>query len=762
MTTPLDALVAAVRDAASYNSEAEAPPEAVVWCDANQEFLPLIPALRDQLPELLTYGDFDATARTGPAVWLRATLAGAVSSMDIPDNVTPIVYLPGVGRETLKSADDCPVLLQPLVWYTVAGTLFGHVNGKDWTLRGFLTSSRGPLKVVIAEDNATRAVLAKAAPRFCSRPVEDLRGKLWDADQMNALLAPDLAANMLDWIDGAFTGAVDSNRFAAFASIAVKQLKFDPNKLSPQDAVRRLAKREGRWAEVWGRFAASTGFEVVVNYLRQEEPETLFEHSENRDSYPRLNAYEEAELREALLSLAELPHEDAKRRLVELDDEHAWRRETVWARRGEAPLARALAYTAKVAVAKPLPSHDGKALAEAYVTEGADVDWAAMCALAAAPREIDREAVTTALRAVYLPWAEAGAMSLQELIRIGRVKLATLPDAEQEATTILFVDGLRMDIARELVRRLEAEGVKVLLNWMWSGFPTVTATCKPMVSPVAAILEGPPSTSDVLPLSPDGKPATKPVLFKLMEAQGWETGSSLLPDTKLWSETGRFDEEGHALGARLAERLSAGIRDTVDRIVQLARSGRSLRVVTDHGWVLMPGGLPHAALDVGLVEPHGKRTRCALVKAKAETSYLQIPWTWNPGVWVATATGVRSFFANYEYAHGGVSPQECIIPVLEVASDSAKRTISILQAKWEGLRLRIQVENGADSNADLRLGSETSGPSLIKGGRVLDEQGRTSFLVSDEHDGEIACIVVLDDDDRVLAHRMLTVGGELT
>ena len=63
MTTPLDALVAAVRDAASYNAAAEAPPEAVLWCDANQEFLPLLPALRERLPELLTYGDFDAATR---------------------------------------------------------------------------------------------------------------------------------------------------------------------------------------------------------------------------------------------------------------------------------------------------------------------------------------------------------------------------------------------------------------------------------------------------------------------------------------------------------------------------------------------------------------------------------------------------------------------------------------------------------------------------------------------------------------------------
>ena len=502
MTTPLDTLAAALRDAASYNAAAEAPPEAVLWCDGKQEFLPLLPALRERLPELLTYGDFDAATRTGPAVWLRAALARAVSGIDIPERVTPILYLPGVGRETLKGADDCPALLQPLVWYTVAGTLFGHVNGKDWTLRGFLASDRGPLKLGIAEDNATRAALAHAAPRFCSRPVEDLRGKRWDADQLNALLAPDLAADMLDWIDGAFTEAGDPARFAAFANIAEKQLKFGPRKLSPQDAVRRLAKREGRWGEVWGRFAASTGFETVVTYLCLEEPGTLFEHLENRDSYPRLNAQDEKKLRETLLSLADLSPEAAKKRIAELNDEHAWRRETVWARRGEAPLAQALAFIAKVATAKPLPSHDGNALAEAYVAAGADTDWAAMCALAAAPRELDREATTAALRAVYLPWVEAGAVTLQELIRIGKVKLAAPPDAEPEATTILFVDGLRMDLARELVRRLEVEGVKVSLDWMWSGFPTVTATCKPMVSPVASMLGGPSTTSDVLPLSP--------------------------------------------------------------------------------------------------------------------------------------------------------------------------------------------------------------------------------------------------------------------
>ena len=758
--TPLDAMMAALREATSYNAAAEAAPVAIVWCDANREFEPLIPALRDLLPELLTYGDFDLEKRTGPAIWLRAAVVGSIKGVKWPVDATPIIYIPGVGRETLKGAEDCPTLLQPLVWFTVVGSLFGHVNGKDWTLRGFLSAERGSLKLSIADDAATRAALTHAVLRFCKRPIEELRGKRWDADQLNALLAPDLEADILDWIDGGLSEVADKGRFAAFANIAEKELKFDPRKLSRQDAVKRLAKREGRWSNVWSRFSASTGYTSVVGYLGLEEPASLFDHSENRDAYPKLNANAEANLREELRKLADLSETDARQRIVTLETEHGWRRDTVWAGRGESPLAQALAHLAIVASAKSLSQHDGASFAEAYIAEGADIDWAAMSSLAVAPRELDRVAVTAALRAVYLPWLEQSAIALQELVRMGKARLATASFLPTTETTILFVDGFRMDLALRLFELLSKEGLTVNLNWAWSGFPTVTATCKPLVSPVSEMLNGPSTTSDVLPLSPDGKPATKSVLFKLMKSNGWETDDHLLPDGKLWTETGRFDEEGHALGARLAERLAAGIRDTADRVLQIVRSGRSVRIVTDHGWLLMPGGLPVAALDVGLVEPNGKRSRCAMVKPKAQTSYLQVPWSWNSEVSIATATGARSFYASYEYAHGGISPQECVLPILEVSGAGIQRDVSVAKAVWEGHRLRIDITGGADLRVDLRLGAETSGPSMIKGGRVLDEKGRTSFLVDDEHEREKACLVVLDDDGRVLAQRVVTVGGE--
>ena len=39
-------------------------------------------ALRERLPELLTYGDFDLTTRTGPAIWLRAATVGAIEGVE--------------------------------------------------------------------------------------------------------------------------------------------------------------------------------------------------------------------------------------------------------------------------------------------------------------------------------------------------------------------------------------------------------------------------------------------------------------------------------------------------------------------------------------------------------------------------------------------------------------------------------------------------------------------------------------------------------
>jgi hypothetical protein len=181
----------------------------------------------------------------------------------------PILYLAGVARDTLRAAEDCPPLLQPLLWFTVAGSLFGHVNGKDWTLRGFLAAEKGRSKLDVPDDAATRAALAHAPPRFCSRPMEELRGKRWDAD--------------------ALKHAVGARPFGGHARLDGRHV-WTLCRSGPLCGFRR-PRREG--AEI--RSAKTIA----------------------------VNAGEEKRLREELTKVADLAHSDACARLQALEKAHA-------------------------------------------------------------------------------------------------------------------------------------------------------------------------------------------------------------------------------------------------------------------------------------------------------------------------------------------------------------------------------------------------------------------------------------------------------
>src|ERR1700730_18339870 len=322
----------------------------------------------------------------------------------------------------------------------------------------------------------------------------------------------------------------------------------------------------------------------------------------------------ENELRAALVALANLTPEGASASLADFEARHGWRRETIWAKRGEARLAQALEHLAVAAQAGALPAHDAQALAKAYLADGWKADWAALRALDIARTGEDREAVTAALRAVYLPWLDAGAKALQKLASEGEVRFAlpSKPPAPPARAALLFVDGLRMDLAQQLGALLRARGATVQVSCTWSGFPTVTATCKGLASPAAGVLAAAFST-DLIPFY-QGKPAQKPVLLKAIEAAGWSTAESLLSDEPLWREIGRFDERGHGLGADLATQAHDLLIERVDLGLRLARQGRRVRIVTDHGWLLMSGGLPQAQLVAGLTVAGGEGHRVATLK----------------------------------------------------------------------------------------------------------------------------------------------------
>ena len=764
MSTPLAALVAAVRSAADFDDRGEVRPEAVLWCDAPGDFRPLLPALRRALPNLLTLGEYDPALRQGPAVWLRAALGRAVQDVTWSGDAPAILYLPGVGRETLRAAEDCPKTLQLLAWFVVGGAVFGHPNAKDWTLRGFLTAkpAYGGLGLDIPQDEPTRQALAAAAPKLFEMQIEELTGKHLDAPWLQALLAPDLAEDTLAWLGGTLTKETDPLRFTAFQARAKAELKLDPGRVKPETAAVRLLRREKGWDRVWDRFASGGRglHEDVVPLLAAVEPPDMLA---DPTIYAAANALREAELRRELNKLGDVPERAAQEAALQLDADHKDRRSGPWAARGQSRLAFAVKHLAYLAGSPPLPVHDAEALGDAYAKNGWEADDAAIRALeAVAPRPDaiienlteDRAAVVTALRAIYAPWLRRNAETLQRLLKDG----VPAAGAQPACDAILFVDGLRMDLAQRLASVLRDAGARVDFGWRWTGFPTVTATCKPLASPAVGRFQGGDAADTFEPQTSDGKRVIQSILLREQGALGWRTEMTLVATDRCWIEAGHFDKDGHSQGARMADRVDADIAIVAAEALRLVRSGRQLRIATDHGWLLMPDGLPVASLPAGLTETRWRR--CAVVREGAATSVTQLPWTWNPAVHIASAPGIHVFRAGAEYAHGGISPQECIVPELMVMPISAARRITIDVLEWTGMRLHVTANEGGGLTAELRLGRDGEGDSIAGNPRALEADGHVSLLVPDDTLIDRPALLQLrDNGGRVVASRATVVGG---
>lgn len=59
-----------LRDQARHNRNDMVAPAAILWTDKAKAWAPVIAILRTSLP-ILTLGDYQPEALTGPAIWLR-------------------------------------------------------------------------------------------------------------------------------------------------------------------------------------------------------------------------------------------------------------------------------------------------------------------------------------------------------------------------------------------------------------------------------------------------------------------------------------------------------------------------------------------------------------------------------------------------------------------------------------------------------------------------------------------------------------------
>ncbi|GAG44454.1 unnamed protein product, partial [marine sediment metagenome] len=217
-------------------------------------------------------------------------------------------------------------------------------------------------------------------------------------------------------------------------------------------------------------------------------------------------------------------------------------------------------------------------------------------------------------------------------------------------------------------------------------------------------------------------------------------------------EYGEFDKLGHDLQAKLAAQIDDQLELLLERIHGLLESGwKQVRVVTDHGWLLMPGGLPKVSLPKYLTE--SRWARCASIKDNAHVEVPVASWHWNQNERFAFAPGAHCFVKGHEYAHGGVSLQECMVPVLTfvLTAVPAAVTFTIKEVQWLGLRCRVTVEPaGTGLVADLR--TKPSDPdSSVAEPKALDTEGKVGLLVADETlEGTMVSLVIVDASGRIV------------
>jgi hypothetical protein len=766
--TVLDRFVACVRAALdAYDPNVRVAPVALLWPDESAQWSKVIGRIAEYLP-IVSLGDYDPASRRGPAYWVRCVVARSID-VGLHDGTT-VVYLPGVSRSALRAADSCPPALAPIAEMQYRSQWFSHPNNRDWTVRALLSHHERGLALRIADDTETSAALLLSLDRLLDEPIERVAKQVIDADYLLELVNEDPVRSLLRWLDDpqGYRTRADGARWVALVQQCKADYGFDPNLEGEITGARKLGGRKGAWAKVWKRFAETPDlYPGVVEQLRKARPEELI--VENRDAWPQDNENAEDQLRSRLRDFEALTPDGARSEAVQLDTEHGWRRSTVWADLDQAPLAFALEQLVALGevTVDSLAGEDIYALIREFAEWGWRADEAVLRALAAAKDGPDREAVSTAAAAIYRQWLDVGAKVLQNAI--GPMANAHTydpgpPPPTASGTVTVFVDGLRLDVGRRVQARLAGAGLEVSATTSLSALPTVTQTAKPALVPAAkGSLGAGPGLHPANTMT--GTKASIQVLRSLMT----ENGVQVLGPTEVgdpggaaWAEAGEIDHRGHDVGVRLVDYLDEEVGRITARIRELLDAGwQRVEVVTDHGWVLLPGGMEKVELPPATTEV--KKGRCARLKSGATVDVPTVPWFWDPDVRIALAPGVTCFEANKEYEHGGVSAQECIVPRLTVrAGAKAPTTASpeFTKVKWLGLQCRVEF-TGVTGKVVVDLRGLPAEPksSIAEQVKETSTDGKVSLVVSDEdHEGERAHLVLIASDGQILAQREVVVG----
>ena len=776
--TVFDALLNSLQKTADYNRDDSVPPVAVLWPDEKREWEKLVPRLRRVLPQFLTFASYEPSQGSGPAIWLRCVLAGKIEGLSFPKGTVPIIYLPGVSRATLRATDECPHELKPLAELQYRGVIWSQANSKDWTISAYLQTEKGGLHLTVAKDQATTASLRRAVDHLAETPIADLQAKSaageLNGNYFDSLVSEDLVDDLLTWMSQPNETRTrwDVGRWETLCSHCMANYSFHPGREGELAGAEKLGLQpKPVWKTAWKRYCvAPTRYPGLEALLRKAKPTPqggtlLFSAAD--EFWPQDNELEEAKLKKELLDLSAAPLANARQTLVNLEKEHGNRRGWVWAKLNHSPMANAIKHLAALAnlTATPLTGGTLADMVKAYTDGGWKADAAVLDALAAVNKAADQNAVKSAIAHVYQPWLRDAAELFQK-----RVSETPLPGREKprleavpNGTCVLFADGLRYDVGQKFLAMLAGRVGEIQSSHHFVALPSVTPTSKPAVSPVADKIKGTVAGEEFLPcVAHDGKDLTTDRFRKLLADDGvqvlvkQEVGD---PSGKAWTEFGNLDTTGHNEGSGMARHIPDLLTTLVQRVESLLESGwKEVRVVTDHGWLLMPNGLPKSDLPKFLTATRWRR--CAVVKPNATVDLPTFSWFWADDVRVASPPGIDCFMSGEEYNHGGLSLQECVVPQIVIRPGGAATVSAKIDSfKWSGLRCRIKVTGDFnDCTVDLRDKAADPSTSQVNP-KAVTKDGSVSLVVANEsREGTATTLVLLDHAGNVLDKLPVTVG----
>jgi len=764
-----DKVCKALKQAEQHNSSIMVKPEVILWPDPEKQWIEVIATMREELPQLISYGKYNPVEKQGPAIWIKCMVARVLPEANWADDVTPIIYLPGVSKDDLRNVENARLEFQPLLEYQYTGTMFVQENGKEWTILAFMENPVQGLGLKVAKDEATKNALRKTLP-VIFRDDEILEGKsLVDYDFLISLLFPDIFHYILRWMcsGDSFMQEMPAGKRDVFTNICKTQYDFTPDHKNIFSIAEKLGTQRNQWKYAWQMYSnAPKKYPEIEELLRSAKPEDLgvgvFAVPE--ESWPQVNEQFENELRGSLLKIAKLSPDKALTKLNELNDQHQKRRGWVWSELGYSPLVQALPLLIRMTeiTTKSSPSLSVAEIREYYITEGYLADQCMRKAMACVKAEKDRTVIKSILRLLYAPWLESITKKFQALIQKDPSDLIHQITETEDESYILFVDAFRFELSKEFEERLSKCGYKVTLTSTWSAIPTVTSTAKPYVSPITHEVSESSDCVEFRPQLKTGKDLQAYAFKEALEINGFsflKSGDHINSEKKYWKEIGDIDKKGHEEQSGIVKRIDELFDYVRENIESAFEKGvKRIKVVTDHGWLLLPGGLPKTQLYEGLAET--RWGRCALIKAGVKSDLLQLPWRWNPSVFIAYAPGISFFKANEEYAHGGISVQECLLPVLIIENTiESGLAPKIINAKWVGLKCAVETENtGKDYTIDIRtkFNDETTTIVISRNKAVIEDKG--SLMVSDDAESQSATIVLLDEQGRIRDKKVTTVG----